>query len=383
MDDYRLLEKQYELPLYPMRDITIVRGKNALVWDSDNREYIDCVGGIGVAAVGHCNDRVIEAIHQQAQRLITCPGIFYNDTRALLLEKLVQITPEGLNRVYLCNSGAEAIEAAIKFTRLSMKKTDFISTVRGFHGRTMGALSATYKPKFREGFEPLVPGFSFVPYNDFEKLREAVTEKTAGIILEVVQGEGGIYIGDAEYFKQVRQLCTEKGVLLIIDEIQTGFCRTGKTFACNHFNLKPDILCVAKAMGGGFPIGATVCSDKVAVSVGKHGTTFGGSPLACAAACAAIDYMIDNKLADQSSEKGKYFINKLKEKTYRMVREVRGIGLMIGIELKEEPKPYIMQLMEKGVLVLPAGQTVIRLLPPLTIEYELLDKVVEVLAETV
>jgi acetylornithine/LysW-gamma-L-lysine aminotransferase len=302
--------------------------------------------------------------------------------RALLLEKLIEITPEGLNHAFLCNSGTESMEAAIKFARLSTGKTDFISTVRGFHGRTLGALSATHKSKYREGFEPLVPGFSFVPYNNFEILRETVTEKTAGIIVEVVQGEGGVYIADAAYLRNMRNLCTEKGILLIIDEVQTGFCRTGRMFACDHFNLKPDILCVAKAMGGGFPIGAAVCADTVKVSVGKHGTTFGGNPLACAAASAAIQFMVNSNLAEQAAEKGKYLLNKLRQKKYKCVNEIRGIGLMIGIELKEEPKNYILQLMDKGVLVLPAGRTVIRLLPPLTIEYELLDRVVEVLAET-
>ena len=384
MTDFIELEKKYEFDVYPKRDAVIVRGKNAKVWDDKGKEYIDCVAGHGVVNIGHCNGKVIEAINQQAKKLISCSGIFYNDARALLLEKLAAISPKNLNKTFLCNSGTEAVEAAIKFTRYTTKRTDFICALGGFHGRTMGALSATADPEYRDAFKPLVPGFTHIPYNDFEKLKEKVDEKTAGIILEVVQGEGGVHIGDKEYFKQVRELCEEKNIILIIDEVQTGFCRTGKMFACEHIGLEPDILCIAKSIAGGIPMGAVLCSGKVEVPYLKHGSTFAGNPLACAAALASIDFMLENKLDQQAKEKGEYLIKKLKEKNLdenEKVREIRDLGLLIGIELKEKSQPYIQKLMELGVLVLPAGPTVIRLLPPLTISYEELDFVIDKLVE--
>ena len=377
MNEIMELEKTYEFNVYPKREVVLVRGKNAKVWDNTGREYIDCVAGHGVASIGHCNDKVTDAIYKQSQQLITCSGIFYNNIRSHLLEKLARITPENLNRFFLCNSGTESVEAAIKFSKYTTKKSEFVCAMKGFHGRTMGSLSATFNPKYRDDFKPLVPGFHFAPFNNFERLIEKVNNNTGAIILEIVQGEGGVNIGNKNYFQQVRDLCNKKNILLIIDEIQTGFCRTGKMFAVNHFELKPDIMCVAKALGGGFPIGAALCSDKIEVPVGKHGTTFGGNPVASAAAIAAIDFMVDNKLDQQAKEKGTYLINRLKKGSLNRVREIRGLGMMIGIELKEKVKPHIQKLIEEGVLALPAGATVLRLLPPLTISYQELDFVVE------
>jgi len=371
------IQKQYEFDVYPKRDIVLVKGKGAKVWDIEGKEYIDCSTGHGVANIGHCNEMVARAIAEQAQTLITCDGTYYNDKKALLLQKLISIAPSNLKKAFLCNSGTETIEAAIKFARYSTKKKNFVCANRGFHGRTLGSLSATFQPKYKEDFEPLVPGFKFAPFNNFEKLVAEVDDQTAGIILEIVQGEGGVYIGDGDYFQQVRQLCNEKGILLIIDEVQTGFCRTGKMFACQHHDLQPDILCVAKSVAGGVPMGAVLCSDKIEVPIGKHGSTFGGNPLACAAALAAIDFMIDNKLDIQAAEKGSYFMEKLNRYNSSRVREIRQIGLMIGIELKEKVTPYLIQLMESGVLALPAGLLVLRLLPPLTISFEEIDEVVE------
>jgi acetylornithine/LysW-gamma-L-lysine aminotransferase len=386
MIDYMAIQKQYEFDVYPKRDIVLVKGKGARVWDTQGKEYIDCSTGHGVANIGHCNEVVTCAIAEQAQTLITCDGTYYNDKKALLLEKLISIAPSNLKKAFLCNSGTETIEAAIKFTRYSTKKKNFVCANRGFHGRTLGSLSATFQPKYKEDFEPLVPGFKFAPFNNFEKLAAEVDDQTAGIILEIVQGEGGIYIGDREYFERVRQLCDDKGILLIIDEVQTGFCRTGKMFACQHHDLQPDILCVAKGIAGGIPMGAVLCSDKVEIPAGKHGSTFGGNPLACAAAIAAINFMIANKLDIQAAGKGSYFLEKLKKHEFPIVREIRQLGLMIGIELKEKIKPYLVQLMELGVLALPAGQLVLRLLPPLTISFEELDevadKVIQVLNST-
>ena len=298
------------------------------------------------------------------------------------MEKLINLAPKNLTKAYLSNSGTEAIEAAIKFARFTTKKTDFISAMKGFHGRTLGALSATYKKEYREDFEPLIPGFSFVPYNNFEKMKEAIREKTAGIILEPIQGEGGINVADKEYMQNVQKLCNENNIMFIVDEIQTAFCRTGKMFASEHFDLSPDMITVAKSIAGGIPMGAVLCSEKVSVPVGgKHGTTFGGNPLVCAAAIASLDFMIDNDLCKQSIEKGNYFVNKLKPNELSKVREIRNLGLMVGIELKEKVQPLLQELMANKIIALPAGTTVLRLLPPLVISYEDLDTVAEKLNE--
>ncbi len=381
MKNYLELEKTYALGVYAKKELVLVKGKNARIWDDHGKEYIDCVSGNGVANLGHANENIARAISKQAERLVTCSNMFYNDQRALLLEKLIQITPANLNKTFLCNSGTESIEGAIKFAKFTTQKTEFICAEKAFHGRTTAALSATFKPEYKAGFEPLLPGFSFVPFNDFESLKERVSRNTAGIILEVIQGEGGINVGSADYFQNVRQLCDETGVILIIDEIQSGFCRTGKMFACNQFELKPDILCLAKAIAGGLPMGAVVCSDKIDIPAGKHGTTFGGNPLCSAAANAAIDFMIENQLAEQAKEKGKHFTEKLKNHPLRKIQEIRGLGLMIGIEVKKPAAPLISMLLEKGVLAFPAGINVIRILPPLTITYKDLDFVIEKLID--
>ncbi len=377
MTKYRDLENTYGMEVYLKRDLVLVKGKDARLWDDQGKEYIDCVAGQGVANIGHCNPTVVQAITKQANELINCTGSFYNDQRAQLMEKLISITPPNLKKVFLCNSGAESVEAALKFARISTGKTDFICAMRGFHGRTMGALSATYNPKYREDFLPLVPGFQFVPFNNFSKLSEIVTDKTAAVMLEIVQGEGGVNIGEEQYFRQVQDFCRQKNILLIIDEVQTGFCRTGRMLAIEHFELEPDILCLAKSMAGGFPIGATVCTDLPNISPGIHGNTFGGNPLASAAAIAAIDFMIKENLAQQAKEKGDYFAEKFNKYSLSQVRELRQIGLLIGIELKQKSYPIILELQKRGILVLPAGATVIRLLPPLTISYSDLDIVLK------
>ena len=315
-----------------------------------------------------------KAISDQAETLITCAGIFYNDTRARLLEKLVTIAPSSLTRAFLCNSGTESMEAAIKFARHASGKSEFVCAMRGFHGRTMGALSATFK--YRDQFEPLLSGFSFVPFNNIDKLRDAVSDTTAAVVLEPVQGEGGVRPADSEYMSAVQALCSERNILLIIDEIQTGLCRTGSMFASEHFAISPDILCLAKALGGGVPIGAVLTSDRITPTVGMHGSTFGGNPLACAAALATIDYMQENKLDDRARDLGDYFSKTFRAEQPGKVRDLRQMGLMIGIELKEKATPYLMALMDEGVLALSAGPTVIRLLPPLTITRDELDVVV-------
>jgi acetylornithine/LysW-gamma-L-lysine aminotransferase len=377
MTDFNQMEMDYGVNLYNKRNLVMVEGNNARIRDIDGKEYIDCTTGHGVASIGHANPAVANAIAEQASKLITCSGSFSAEVRARLMEKLVSIAPEGMNRVFLCNSGAESNEAAIKFARATTGKHEVICAMRGFHGRTMGALSATYNPKYKKDFEPLVPGFSFVPYNNAEKLAEKITPNTAAVLLEVVQGEGGVHPGSGEYFKQVQQLCRENNILLIVDEVQSGFCRTGKMFALEHFDLQPDMVCLAKAIAGGVPMGAVLCSDRVTVSPGQHGTTFGGNLLACAASLAAINFMQKENLAVQAEEKGKYFSTKFNASLPDRVRELRQIGLMIGIELKEKAQPFINRLQEEGILSMAAGATVLRLLPPLTIPYEDLDIVIQ------
>jgi acetylornithine/LysW-gamma-L-lysine aminotransferase len=381
MTDYKALEHDYGIALQAKRDLVAVRGKGACLYDEAGREYLDFAAGIAVASLGHCHPKLVAAIQQQAATLITCPNIMYNDVRSQLLKKLVEVTPSALTRAYLCNSGAETIEAALKFSRLHTGRTNFVSAMRGFHGRTMGAVSATYTPKYREAFEPLIPGFDYVPYNKIEKLDAVVNDNTAAVLLELVQGEGGVNPVQAEYITAVRKICSERGALLIIDEIQTGFCRTGKFFACEHFDLQPDILCVAKAMGGGVPIGATLISDAIKIDPGLHGTTFGGNPLACAAALAAIDVYQSDNLAQRAAELGAYFEAELKIEDLSQVRALRRMGLMIGIELKQKVQDTLAKLLDAGIIALPAGPNVIRMLPPLIVEKSQIDRVVVVLRE--
>ncbi|GAB4136650.1 MAG: aspartate aminotransferase family protein [Ignavibacteriales bacterium] len=377
MIDYKSIQRDYEVPVYATSDVVFVKGNGAKLWDSEGNEYIDLAAGISVANIGHCNKQVVDAITLQASTLITCSNNFYNDKKALFLEKLLSITPKNLTRAFLTNSGSEAIEGAIKFARFTSKKKKFIAAVDSFHGRTFGALSATYKKEYKDEFEPLVPGFSFVKFNDFEELETVADDDTAGILLELIQGEGGINIGDKEYFKKVRELCDKKNILLIIDEIQTGCGRTGKMFAIEHFGIEADIITLAKSIAGGFPMGAILCSDKIKIEKSKHGSTFGGNPLACAAGLAAINFMLENKIWDSAAEKGNYFIQELKKHYLSKIKEIRQIGLMIGIELIEKPQKYIAELLTKRIVTLSAGTNVLRLLPPLVISYDEIDKAVE------
>ncbi|HVN55969.1 MAG TPA: acetylornithine/succinylornithine family transaminase [Anaerolineaceae bacterium] len=360
------IETAHATGVYTKRPVAIVRGQGATLWDADGKAYIDCVGGQGAANLGHANPAVAEAIARQAQVLISCPEMFYNDRRAALVEKLCGLA--GMPRVYLCSSGTEAIEAALKFARLLTGRTEIVATMRAFHGRTFGALSATWEKKYRAPFEPLVPGFKHVPYNDPAALSGAVTGQTAAVILEVVQGEGGVHPGKADYLRGAQEICRERGALLILDEVQTGFGRTGRLFAFQHYGLEPDLLCVAKSIAGGVPMGATLLSARLGeLPPQVHGSTFGGNPLACAAAVAALDTLVSNDLAARSAELGAWFKGQLSQIRSPLIREVRGLGLMVGIELKQKVTPYLQRLMELGVMALPAGLTVIRFLPPLVI----------------
>ena len=374
------LEQTYELAVYPRRDIVLVRGRGARLFDENDREYIDCAANVGVSNIGHGNETVAAAVHDQYLTLGNCYSMFYNPVRARLAQKLALLAPGPLNRVFFCNSGAEAAEAAIKFARASTGRPEIIAAMRGFHGKTMGALAATWGPEYQKPFAPMMPGLKHVPYNNFAKLESAAGDNTAAVLLEVVQGEGGVRIGDKEYFKKVRQICDTHGILLIIDEVQTGFGRTGTLFACEQF-VVPDMLCLAKSLAGGIPMGAVICNDRIEVPVKSHTSTFGGNPTACAAALASVDVIEKEGLVAKSKTLGDYFLEELGRIESSKIREIRGLGLMLGIELKEKAGPYVHQLMEKGVIVLLAGATVIRLLPPLVITREEIDTVVEALKE--
>jgi len=376
-------ETQYESGVYGKQPIVLARGQGARIWDMDGTEYIDCVGGHGAAAMGHAHPAVVAAVRAQADRLFLAPNGFYNDVRAQCLAELVRVAPPGLNRAFLCNSGTEAVEAALKFARLTTGRTRTISTMRGFHGRSMGALATTWRKEYREPFEPLIPDVSFVPYNKLERMAAAMEDArqyggTAAVIVEVVQGEGGVYPGTEEFLTGTQTLCHEHGALFIVDEIQTGVGRTGKLFACEHFDLRPDLMTVAKSIAGGVPMGATLIGERLGEIPGHvHGSTFGGNPLACAAALATLHAMEAEGLPQRAAALGARLMDGLRALDNPAIREVRGMGLMVGVELKGHSAPYLAALAEQGVLALPAGATVMRFLPPLVISEQDIDTVIE------
>ncbi|GAA5337122.1 [LysW]-aminoadipate semialdehyde transaminase LysJ [Thermus antranikianii] len=381
--DWRTLleaEKSLDTGVYTKHDLLLVRGQGARVWDAEGHEYIDCVGGYGVANLGHANPEVVEAIKKQAETLLSMPQTLPTPTRGEFYRTLVSLLPPELNRVFPTNSGTEANEAAIKFAWAHTKRRKLVAAMRGFSGRTLGSLSVTWEPKYREPFMPLLGPVEFIPFNDVEALRKAVDEETAAVILEPVQGEGGVRPATREFLEAAREITREKGALLILDEIQTGMGRTGRRFAFEHYGVVPDILTLAKALGGGVPIGVAVMREEVAKSMpkGGHGTTFGGNPLAMAAGVAALRYLERTRLWERAAELGPWFMEKLREIPSPKIREVRGLGLMVGLELKEKVAPYIERLeKEHRVLTLQAGPTVIRFLPPLVIEKADLERVVE------
>ncbi len=380
------LEKQYTCGVYRKQPVVIVRGEGARVWDAEGREYVDCATGHGVALLGHAHPRIVAAIQEQAGRLITCSEIFCNDRRAELAAELVSLAP-WVERVFLCNSGTEAVEAALKFARLVTGRPGIIAVRNGFHGRTMGALSATWRPEYRRPFEPLVPGFTHVPYNNPDALEEAIGPETAALILEVVQGEGGVIPGDGAYLRRAQELCRERGALFIVDEIQTGMGRTGRMLACEHHGLEPDIVCLAKGMAGGIPMGAVLSGPRVGqLPAAVHGSTFGGNPLACATALATLRTLQEEALPERAAELGAFFLSRLRAIRSPLIRDVRGLGLMVGVELRRKARPYLRSLLRRGVLALTAGPIVLRFLPPLIISREDLEFVAcqleEAMAET-
>ena len=379
------LENAHTSGVYGKRPLAIVRGSGALLYDADGREYIDLAAGHGVANIGHGRPEIAAALAAQAQRLITCQEALYNDVRARLLSRLAEITPEGLDHFFLCNSGTEAVEAALKFARLATGRTGFVATLRGFHGRTMGALSTTWEKSYREPYAPLVPGVTHVRYNDLAAAEAAVTEQTAAVIIELVQGEGGVHVATAEYIHGLALLCQERGALLIVDEVQTGLGRTGTMFASEHYGLTPDIICLAKSLGGGVPIGAVGLGSRVIessrISRGAHGSTFGGNPLACAAALATLGIIRDEALPERAERLGAHALSRLRSINSDLIREVRGLGLLIGIELRERVQSYLEALLERGIIALPAGPNVLRLLPPLVITEAQLDRALDVVEQ--
>lgn len=368
--------------VYPKRELAIVRGEGATLWDADGRAYIDCVGGQGAANLGHAHPAVVAAIQQQAAILISCPEIFPNDQRAAYQRELLATLP-GFDRVFLCNSGAEAVEGAIKFARVLSGKSGVVACVRGFHGRTLGALSATWEPKYREPFLPLPASVAHVPYDTIAALDAAVTAETGAVLLETVQGEGGVRPASVAFLQAAERICCERGALLIIDEVQTGFGRTGALWGYQHSGVQPAIIAMAKSIGGGMPMGAVAVRGGLpALPPAIHGSTFGGNPLACAAARAALRAMHEEQLPQQAAEKGAYLVAALRERNLPLVRDIRHAGLLVGLELKQRVQPYLLALMHQGILALPAGPNVLRLLPPLVISYPQLDAVVSAI-ETV
>lgn len=365
-------EDRYLANVYQRFPITIAKGKGAKVWDADGREYIDCMGGYGVAIVGHCNDKVVKAIKEQAEKLITCHSSCYNDARLDFLRKLISVAPKGLTKTYLCSSGAEACESAIKIARKYTKKHGIISMVGSFHGKTMGALSITYAQKYRDAFAPLLEGVKFVPFGDSAKLQEAIDDSIGAVIVEPIQGESGIHVAPDGYLQKVREICDSKGIVLIFDEIQSGLGRTGKLWAGEHWGVAPDIMCLAKGIAGGVPMGAALAKSEMmdSLKLGEHSSTFGGNPLACAAGKATLECIVDDGLMNNANKVGKYFkegLLALRDK-HKIIREVRGLGLMLAAELRFEVKDVLFDGIKEGLLMLYSGKNIIRLLPPLVID---------------
>jgi len=369
--------------LYQRFPVTIEKGVGSHVWDVDGKEYIDCMGGYGVAIVGHQNKRVVKAIKEQVDKIITVHSSLYNKTREEFLKTLIGLAPKGLTQVHLNNSGAEAIEAAIKFARKFTGKKGMVAMKGSYHGKSLGALSLTFNPKYKKAFEPLVEKVSFASFGDIESLRSTIDEDTAFVILEPIQGESGINVAPDGFLQEVRKVCDEKGILLIFDEIQAGLGRTGRLWACDHWNTAPDILCLAKGIAGGVPMGATLVRPDILASMskGEHSSTFGGNPLSCAAGIATLQALTQDGLIENAENMGKLFregLEKLKEK-HSIIREIRGKGLMIGVELKFEVKDILMNLMKEGILMLYSGRNILRILPPLVISKEDITKVLQTL----
>lgn len=376
------IETAHTSGAYFKRPLTIVRGQGCTLWDDEGRAYLDAASGQGVALLGHSHPAVTAAVIEQTGTLITCPEIFYNDQRARLYQFLEAALPPELDRYFLCNSGAEAVEGALKLSRLLTRRKGIVAAMRSFHGRTLGALSVTWNKKYREPVEGWGPEVDFVAYNDLEAARQVITESTAAVVVEAVQGEGGVYPADGEYLRGLRQLCDEHSALLIVDEIQTGFGRTGRWFGFQHAGVVPDVITLGKGIAGGLPMGAVAWRGSLGrMEAGSHGSTFGGNPLACAAAVAAISAIRDENLPQRATDLGAWFMDELRACELSQVREARGLGLMIGIELRGRVTPVLQALQERGIIALPAGLHVLRLLPPLVITRDELETILAAIKE--
>ena len=376
-------EDNYLGTLYQRFPINIARGKDARLWDTSGKEYIDCMGGYGVALVGHCNDRVVDAIKKQADTLITAHMSVYNETRLQFMKKMAQVAPPGHSKMFFTNSGAESVEAALKFARKFTGKPGVIAMTGAYHGKTLGALSVTYNEKYRKSFMPLLEGMKFVPYSDPSKLEEAIDDTTGAVILEPIQGETGIIVPPDDLIPKIREICTRRNLVLIFDEIQAGLGRTGKMWAGQNWNTTPDIMCLAKGIAGGVPMGVVTTKPEImdAIKLGEHSSTFGGSPLACAAASATLDALTQDGLVDNAAKTGKYFKEKLvslKER-HKIIREVRGLGMMLGVELRFEVKDVLFDGISNGLLMLYSGRNIIRLLPPLVMDEATVSRAVEIM----
>lgn len=385
------IDKEYYMPVFGRYPLVLSHGEGPYVYDITGKKYIDFLAGIAVNILGHAHPKLVAAIADQAGKLIHCSNLYYTAPQAKLAKSLVELS--GLDKVFIGNSGAEANEGAIKLARKYGKSLDFdrveiITAEHSFHGRTLATLTATAQPKYQHGYEPLPQGFSYVPYNDLAALRQAVSSKTCAVMLEPIQGEGGINIPDAGYLEAVREICDANGALLIFDEIQTGMARTGKMFAYQHTGVKPDIVTLAKGLGGGVPIGAFLATDKVASAFfpGDHGSTFGGNPLACAAANAVLAIIAEEGLQENAKVMGEYMLKALaglKEKYPALISEVKGKGLMIGIKLTQPGRNIVAACMEQGAIINCTAGDILRFVPPLNINKGHVDEVVAILDKVV
>ena len=376
-------EDSYLAALYQRFPVNIAKGRGTRVWDTAGKEYIDCMGGYGVALVGHCNDRVVNAIKRQAEILITAHMSTYNDTRLRFMEKIASVAPPSLNKIFFANSGAESVEAALKFARKYNGRHGVIAMNGGYHGKTFGALSVTYSEKYRKSFMPLLDGVKFVPYSDPSLLEEVIDDTIGTVILEPIQGETGIIVPPNDLLPKVREICDRRNLVLIFDEIQSGLGRTGKMWAGQNWNTTPDIMCLAKGIAGGIPMGLVLAKQEImdAMKLGEHSSTFGGSPIACAAGTATMEALTDDKLIDNAAKMGMHFkegLNRLQEK-HKVVRQVRGIGMMLGVELRFDVKDILFDGIRRGLLILYSGRNILRLLPPLVMDEMTVSRVVDII----
>ncbi|MCS6836942.1 MAG: aspartate aminotransferase family protein [Anaerolineae bacterium] len=377
-------EQAHTSGAYAKRSLVWVRGQGCTVYDEAGRAYLDLTSGQGVALLGHAHPDVAQAVARQAQTLITCAEAFYNDQRAALYERLSALLPPefGGGRFFLCNSGAEAQEGALKVARLLTGRANIVAAKRGFHGRTLGALGLTWNKDYREPFMGWTPPVRHISYNDLASAEAAIDETVCAVVVEPVQGEGGVYPANPEWLVGLRRLCDERGALLVMDEIQSGLGRCGRWFAYQMADIVPDIITLGKGIAGGLPMGAVIWRAALGtIPAGTHGSTFGGNPLSCAAACAALDALRAADLPAHSARLGAWLLEALRTLKLPTVREVRGLGLIVGLELRDRVTPVLQALQERGVLALPAGKTVLRLLPPLIIQQSELERAVDAIRE--